>query len=154
MLTLRQRLNYIVRRGGNIDISGPWGTPLQMIWKILRRCRLPDYEIVLQLLIWMRCLKFSGANCDWVESDGTIVDEEDIIDVCAYRWEVLSKLGNGRDGYAWKNSEPKFELPGWYDWEALDDTESGKARRKARDIRDRLIFKLYFRKDEQLYTKM
>lgn len=101
----------IIGRGALVDISGPWGTPLQMIWKIVRYCEVdPDRRIGKQQI--MRFLRNQGANCDWVEPDGSVVSKAEIDALCSMN-----------DVQLYAQYQPRFKYPDWYTWEALTAEE-------------------------------
>lgn len=75
--SLSKYVQMLADRGADVDISGPLGTPLQMVWKSLRSCDLTR-ETQYNLAAILRSLKYLGANCDWVEPDGTVVNEREL----------------------------------------------------------------------------
>ena len=105
----------LIKRGVNVDVSGTWGTPLQMVWKMLRYCdpsgedKKPLQERTQAMMILLRD---HGANCEWVEPDGTVVTKEDIDALCSMNIEQLKQ-----------QIEPRYEYPGYYTWETLSECE-------------------------------
>ena len=92
-----------------------------MAWKIVRYCEL---DILMKDKVWlqevMRLLRDQGANCDWVEPDGLVVNEAEIDRLCSMTKEQLEA-----------QYHPRFKYPNWYTWEALTDEErlEAEARR-------------------------
>lgn len=123
----------VVDRGANVDISGPWGTPLQMTWKIVRHCKFERFYRRKILQETMKFLKDQGANCDWVEPDGSTVNKADIDALCSMTERQLEA-----------QCEPRFKYPDWYTWEALTTEEKLVAEAK----RDRRLSEL---KEEELW---
>ena len=113
---LDYRIQPVVDRGANVDISGPWGTPLQMAWKILRYSLFVFSDEGQRL---MKFLKDKGANYDWVEPDGSSVNKADTDALCRM---TSVQLG--------AQHQPRFKRPNWYTWEALTDEERLKAEAK------------------------
>ena len=60
----------------------------------------------------LRVLRDEGANCDWVEPDGTIVTKDDIDALCAMDPVQLKQ-----------QAQPKFGMPNWYTWDALGEED-------------------------------
>ena len=122
----------IVGRGAHVDLSGPPGTPLQMIWKILRYCECFQSLSLERMRIQtiMRFLRDQGANCDWVEPDGSVVNKAEIDALC-----------NMTEGQLEAQYQPIFKYPNRYTWVALTAEE----RLEAEAERDRSLSKHGFK---------
>ena len=107
-------IEALIRRGVEVDVCGTWGTPLQMVWKILRYCE-PFRELceeMEQAQAIMILLRDHGANCEWIEPDGTVVTQEDINALCSMNSEQLMQ-----------QNESRFQYPGYYTWETFSEYE-------------------------------
>lgn len=104
----------LIKRGVDVNVCGTWGTPLQMIWKMLRFCkpRGPrDYGLKNSQAI-MILLRDHGANCEWIEPDRRVVTKEDIDTLCLMHPAQLAQ-----------QVEPRFRYPGYYTWETLSECD-------------------------------
>ena len=110
--THRHKIKAVLQRGANVEMAGLRGTPLQMGWKTLLYCNLDRFQAD-NLREIMSLLRDQGANCNWVEPDGTNVTREDINALCVMNEQQLLE-----------QSQPRFESPDWYTWEEL--TEEGR----------------------------
>lgn len=109
-----QHLTMLVERGAHVDICGPRGTPLQMAWRLVRYHDLDEWSFH-ELRQTMRDLKSYGANCNWIESDGTVVNEQQI--------DELAAMGSKQ----WQVECPKiFKRPTWHTWEVPIDEPSNR----------------------------
>ena len=89
------------------EVPGPRGTPLQLAWRLFHSPRkLTDHREKFQkvMMLLMRC----GANTDWTEPDGTIVDKTTIRAWCAMSQQQI-----------WLQSEFDYAFceAGWYTYE-------------------------------------
>ena len=108
-----EQVSIVIERGADVDNIGPHGTPLAMAWKIIRFANLgPWRQAQLQQIIGL--LKRHGANCSWVEPDGTVVSEEEIETL------IEASLSDSEDLHLRED-----KTPGWYNWDILfkDDVD-------------------------------
>lgn len=109
-------MDICLTRGADVNIPGPHGTPLQMIWKITRNCNLGGHEFIsMQKLAIF--LKSHGARCDWVEPDGSIVNGEKIDALCA--------INDRQQQIVW--CQPRLKCPDWYTWNPLSERDTEEA---------------------------
>lgn len=103
-----QYVTMLMERGAHVDICGPRGTPLQMTWRLLRYYDLRERRF-LRLQQAMRALKSYGASCDWIESDGTVINGQQIDELAAMSFKQ------------WQVKCPNVFYPTFHTWDAPFD---------------------------------
>ena len=94
----------LIKRDVDVNVCGTWGTPLRMVWKMLRYCKISSgYSLLWKMQDIMILLRDHGANCEWIEPDGTVVTKEDINALCQMNFEQFEQ-----------QNEPRFNFPGYY----------------------------------------
>lgn len=88
--SFEDRLTLVLRRGADINLRGPQGTPLQIVWWLLLYYDLrPEQRGFMQTML--KDFLAEGAECDWIESDGSHVNSKEVIALSSLDADALDE---------------------------------------------------------------
>lgn len=124
-----ERTRNLISRGANVNVSGPRGTPLKLAWRSLHAHKVArrDYESVSEFRVrdltdFIRELLVHGAECEWVEHDGTVVDRR----LIEYWLDDVERPDEYRGPHC-KSDWYTYEFPLYHDSSSTGKSQIGPA---------------------------
>ena len=130
-------MRVILDHGADPNISGPWGTPLQLAWRTFRSLSVYDLKEPRYFCSQniMTLLLDYGADASWVEPNGMSIDRRTIEAWCAMSEEELIARWNDDDYPYCKSTWDTYEFPLYHtrkdlEIDASKDTRSPPRKRR------------------------